>query len=240
MEYPTYVQTARWTHSSTEGDNPDSPVGTNEEISFQDTNGLNVNADISLSYHLEPQKIPAFYVKFRNDDIISFTHNYLRNVARDSFGSVSGRYQVEDLMGAKKEEFRQAVQKDLQEHVKDIGVVIDQLGFIESLRPPQSVMNAINLKVQAQQIALQKQNEVASAEADARKRVADADGQAKATIALAQGQAEANKDMAASITDNLIKWRELDINDRWIARWNGARPSVESGQGNGLIYQLPR
>jgi regulator of protease activity HflC (stomatin/prohibitin superfamily) len=238
VEYPTFIQTAKWTRSPHEGDNPDSPKGTNEELSFNSGEGMNVNGDISLSYHLVDAKIPDFYVKFRNDDIVRFTHGYLRNVARDAFNDEGGHYKVEEIMGAKKEDFIKGATLRLQNKVADIGVVIDQMGFIESPRPPQQVIDSINAKVQATQLALQKQNEVMQAEADAKKAVAQAEGQAKATIAIANGEAEANRIRSASINENIIKWQQLMVTDRWISRWNGAQPQVQSGQPTGLLLNL--
>lgn len=238
VEYPTYIQTAKWTRSPVEGDNPESPKGTNEEISFNSMEGMSVTADISLSYHLLEQKIPAFYVKFRSDDIVHFTHGFLRNVCRDAFNDEGGHYKIEDIMGAKKEEFVKGARARLQGNVEDIGVIIDQLGFIESPRPPQSVVDSINAKTQATQIALQKQNEVMQAEADARKRVAEADGQAKAMVSVANGEAEANRIRSASINENIIAWQKLMVTDRWITRWNGQLPQVQTGQPQGMLLNL--
>jgi regulator of protease activity HflC (stomatin/prohibitin superfamily) len=228
VEYPTYVQTAKWTRSPHEGDNPESGDKVNEEISFNSAEGMGVTADISLSYHLLPEKVPSFYVKFRSDDIVHFTHGFLRNVARDAFNDVGGHYKVEDIMGSKKEEFIATVKSKTQANVQDIGVVIDQMGFIESPRPPQSVIDSINAKVQAQQIALQKGNEVMQAEADAKKQ-----------IAQATGQAESNRIVTQSITPTLIEWQKLIVTDRWIARWNGQMPSVETGQTPGMLLNIP-
>ncbi len=239
VEYPTFVQTAKWTRSPHEGDNPESGVGANEEISFNSFEGMSITADISLSYHLLPEKIPAFYVKFRSDDIKAFTHGYLRNQARDAFNETGGSYHVEEIMGSKKEELLKKVREKLSKNVEDIGVIVDQLGFIESPRPPQSVIDSINAKVQAQQIALQKTNEVMQAEADAKKAEANA-----------EGQAESNKILTNSLTPQLIEWQKIQIeyaklavNDRWIARWNGQVPYYSAG-GNtnspGLMFTAPK
>jgi regulator of protease activity HflC (stomatin/prohibitin superfamily) len=239
VEYPTFVQTAKWTASPIEGDNPESPKGANEQISFNDSEGMNINADISLSYHLLEEKIPAFYVKFRSDDILQFTHGFLRNVARDSFNDVGSTYKVEDVIGPKKEKFVASVRELLQNRVLDIGVVIDQLGFIESPRPPQAVRDAINAKVQATQLALQKQNEVLQAQADAAKLVAAAEGQAKATVTIANGEAEANRIRSASINSNILEWQRLAVTDRWINHWNGQMPQVSTGQVPGMFLTVP-
>jgi regulator of protease activity HflC (stomatin/prohibitin superfamily) len=223
VEYPTYVQTAKWTHDLNEGQ----PI--NEEISFNTLQGLTVYGDISLSYHLDPAKVPAFYVKFRSDDISQFTHGFLRNVARDSMNRVAANYTVEEIMGEKKPEMEQRSREELQSEVKDIGVVIEQFGFIGSPRPPESVVAAINAAQQAKYIAQQKQNELLQSQADAAKQVAAAEGQAKSQIAIAQGEAESNRLRAASISPQIIEWQKLAVTDRWISRWNGSMPQVQAG-----------
>ena len=233
VEYPTSVQTAKWTKDPNEGS------ANNEEMSFNTEDGLTVYGDLSVSYHLDAGKVPAFYVKFRNDDINQFTHGFLRNVARDAINRTGSQYTVQEIMGEKKSELEQNSRSDLQKQVADIGVVIDQFGFIGSPRPPQSVIAAINAKVQAQQIAVQKQNELVQAQADAAKLVAAAEGQAKAQVAVANGEAESNRVRAASISQNIIEWQKLAVTDRWIEKWNGQVPQVQTnGNGPGMLLDI--
>jgi regulator of protease activity HflC (stomatin/prohibitin superfamily) len=233
IEYPTSIQTAKWTKDLNEGSS------TNEEMSFNTKDGLTVYGDLSVSYHLEAAKVPAFYVKFRNDDIDQFTHGFLRNVARDAINRTGSQYTVQEIMGEKKSELELNSRRDLQQQVNDIGVVIDQFGFIGSPRPPSSVIDAINQKVQAQQIAVQKQNELVQSQADAAKLVAAAEGQAKAQVAIANGEAESNRVRAASISENIIKWQQLAVTDRWIEKWNGQVPSVETGGSSpGMLLNI--
>ncbi len=233
VEYPTSIQTAKWTKDVNEG------AAINEEMSFNTKDGLTVYGDLSVSYHLEATKVPAFYVKFRNDNIDQFTHGFLRNVARDAINRTGSQYTVQEIMGEKKSELELNSRKDLQQQVSDIGVQIDQFGFIGSPRPPQSVIDSINAKVQAQQIAVQKQNELVQAQADAAKLVAAAEGQAKAQVAVATGEAESNRLRAASISENIIKWQQLTVTDRWIEKWNGQVPTVQTGGNSpGMLLDI--
>lgn len=220
FEYPTYVQTAVWTKSSAEG----SP--TNEEISFNSKEGLIITGDISLSYQLVAEKVPAFYVKFRNDDLNGFTHGYLRNVARDIFNEVASKYTVEEIYGPKKDEFLQQVRDKLNEQLKDIGVSIQQFGFIGAPRPPQNVIDAINSKIAATQNAMRAENELRQAEAEAKK-----------AIAKAEGEAKANQILTSSLTQQLIEWRKLELTQKAIDKWDGKRPQVE-GSGSGLLIEI--
>lgn len=223
MEYPTFVQTAVWTHNKDEGH----PV--NEEITFSTKDSMQVAADVSIGYSLIPEKVPAFYIKFRSDDLDKFTHGFLRNLAREKFDNAAGKYAVEQVMGDNAQ-FLNEVRTELQKELDQFGVKIEQFGFIGAPRPPQQVIESINAKVQASQLALQKQNEVASAEADARKEVARADGEAKATLTRAESQAKANRILSESLTPNLIEYRKID-------KWDGKLPTY-SGTGSGTIVSL--
>jgi regulator of protease activity HflC (stomatin/prohibitin superfamily) len=231
-EYPTFVQTAAWTRSPHEG----SP--SNEEVTFNDKSGLVITADISLSYQLQPDKVPHFYVKFRSDDLAQFTHGFLRNIARDAFNEVGGTYAVEEIYGAKKEEVVLKVRERINGQVSDIGVVLQQFGFIGAPRPPQNVIESINMKIAATQNAMRVENEVRQTQAEAQKAVAKAEGEAKAAIARAEGEAKANRVLAESITPELLQWRNLQITEQAVARWDGKRPMVE-GQGSGMLLQIP-
>ncbi len=221
FDYPTFVQTAVWAKTPHEG----SPL--NEEVSFNTKEGLIMTGDVSFSYLLLPEKVPHFYVKFRSDDLNRFTHGFLRNVARDAFNEIGGLYSVEEIYGARKGDFLQAVRKYIQNAVDSIGVKMEQFGFIGAPRPPDVVVATINAKISATQKAIQTENEIRQADAEARK-----------TIAKARGEAEANRLLAQSITPTLVQWRQLAITEKAIEKWNGARPMVE-GSGSGMLLQIP-
>lgn len=226
-EYPTFVQTAVWSKSPNEGDSDCDKC--NEEISFTNADNMKIDADISLSYHLEASKVPAFYVKFRNDDLRHFTHGYLRNVARDQFNEHGGKYRIDAIMGDNGA-FVADVRRSLQAELSPIGVVIDQFGFVGAPRPPQGVIDAINGKIHATQLAQQKQNELVQAQADAAKEVAKTEGYAKSVTIRADAESAANRKIADSLSPTLVEYQKVQ-------RWNGVMPQVTSG--GGMIMSLP-
>jgi regulator of protease activity HflC (stomatin/prohibitin superfamily) len=212
LEWPTFVQTAKWTSNLNEG----KPV--NEELTFTNKDGMQFAVDVSLAYHLEPDKVPHFYVKFRSDDMDVFTHGFLRNMARDKFDKNGGKYTIEEIMGDNAI-FLADVRKQLQDEVAPYGVVLDQFGLIGAPRPPTAIQQAINNKAQAAQIAQMKVNELKQAEADAKKIVAKAGGDAEATRIWSEAQAAANKRMGESVTPALLELKRLE-------KWNGTLPYV--------------
>lgn len=233
FQYPTFVQTAVWSHNVNEGN----PV--DESINFTTADQMQVSADISLAYHLTPEKVPAFYVKFRSHDLGLFTHGFLRNLAREKFDNAAGKYRIEQIMGDNAP-FLKETRDALQAELTPIGVQIDQFGLVGAPRPPAQVIEAINAKVKATQIAIQVENEVrqtkaqaekdvAKAEGNARASVATAEGEAQAQIARAQGEAKANQALSSSIDNKLIEWRKLQIQSDAIARWQGLVPTYMGG-----------
>lgn len=221
FHYPVYVQTAVWTHSPHEG------KAINEEITFNSKEGLIIAADISLSYQLEPKKVPHFYVKFRSDQLDVFTHGFLRNVARDHFNEVASSYAVDDIYGQKKEEFLKTIRDRINKEVGDFGVHLEQFGFIGAPRLPQGVVDALNAKIKATQDAIRAENELRQAQAEAKKR-----------IAAAEGEARSNEILTRSLSDTLLRWRSLEITQKAVEKWDGKRPMVE-GSGAGLLLQIP-
>jgi regulator of protease activity HflC (stomatin/prohibitin superfamily) len=242
LKFPTYVQTAKWCRTTQEGN------GINEEFSFNSKDSMTVTADVSLSYQLKPSKIPAFYVKFRTDDLENFTHGMLRNFVRDAFSEIAPYYTVDEIYTIKREEFMLKVRQRIEAQTGDIGVEITQFGFMNNPRPPNEYIQAANLKVTAIQKAQQAENELREAQAQAKKVVATAEGAAAAKIAeatgnatakvtMAEGEAKANKLLQSSITSNVMEWRKLDITAAAVSQWNGQRPQVE-GAGSGLLLNI--
>jgi hypothetical protein len=99
IEFPTYVQTVKWTKNLDEG-RPQ-----NEEMSFNSKEGMEIFADTSLSYAIEPRKVPDFYLKYRVSDLDTFTHGILRDIVRNSLNEVASTYIIEQIYGEQKAQF---------------------------------------------------------------------------------------------------------------------------------------
>jgi regulator of protease activity HflC (stomatin/prohibitin superfamily) len=234
IEFPTYVQTVKWTRDTNEGH------AANEEMGFNSKEGMEISADVSLSYAIEPSKVPDFYVKYRVNDLDRFTHGILRDIVRNSLNELASTYTVEDIYGEKKAQFLGQVEKLIQERVANVGVGVQQFGFIGAPRVPVVIAQAITAKAQAIQEAERAKNELATTQAEAAKKIAEAEGDAHSAVTRAQGEADANRIRQNSLTAQLLELRRLENQRALIERWNGQLPTVQSGQGGGLILELPQ
>jgi len=223
ITYPTFVQRVVWTRDLHEGN----PI--DEELSFNTKDSVPVTLDVAVSYGLDPNQVPAFYTKFRADHIESFTHGYLRDTARNVVVAIGSEYAFDDINGSRKEEFLDRIAKELNARVAGFGVGIQQFGLIGALRPPQSLLDAVSAKTRAIQDAIRTENEVRSAQAEAKKRVA-----------IAEGEAAANRALVSSLDPKLFEWERLKLQREAIQKWNGISPSVMGGGGTGaMLFNIP-
>lgn len=215
-----------------------------ESFVFQTGEGLNVSADIGISYHLEPGKVHTLFAKYRRgmDEI---TDLFIRNYARDAINKAASKMKVEDLYGCDKQNFIEHLQADLKKDLEPIGICIDRVYLIGTLHFPQNVVQALNSKIEAVQRAQQRENELREAEAEARKKIATAQGEAaqrtlaaeadakirlvmakadaQAIVMKGKAEAEANLCMSQTLTVGLLYKRGID-------KWDGELPYFMGSQ----------
>ena len=224
VEYPVFNQRVAWTATKSEGN----PI--NEELTFQTKDNVPVAMDMAVNYTLLETKVPEFYTKFRADKIGFFTHGFLRDMARNAVSQIGSEYTFDEVNGSKKEEFFTKVNSYLAKSVADFGVQISANGvsLIGSLRPPASLAEAINARSKAIQDSQRVQNELASSVAEAKKKVA-----------MAEGEAASMRAKSASITPQFMELKKLEIQEAWIAKWDGAQPQTVLGGGTNTLVNIP-
>jgi regulator of protease activity HflC (stomatin/prohibitin superfamily) len=225
--FPTSVQNIVWTQSAHEGRSFD------ESITMSSSEGVNVNADIGLSFHIEPSLAPRLYARFRLNDLDILADGYMRNAVREAFNDVGSRLSVQDIYGAGKSKMLQEVTQKCRDVFGKDGIVIDQLTINGALRLPQNVMEAINRAMEATQNAVQSRNRVAQVEAEAAQAITQAHGEAEAARQKAQGdadalliraraEAQANEIIRLSMAPAVLQYRALE-------RWDGHLPTYSAG-----------
>lgn len=185
---------------------------------FQTREGLNVEAEIGITFHINPESVPRIFQRYRRG-MHEITHVFIRNYIRDAISNEASKLTIEEIYSSKKVAFLNNVQERVATELKDMGIVITRVYLIDQLIFPKSVVVALNEKIAAIQRAEQRENELREAEAEAKKKVATAQGEASCTILRAEAEASANQIVAKSITENLIRWNS-------ITKWDGKLPQV--------------
>jgi regulator of protease activity HflC (stomatin/prohibitin superfamily) len=234
--FPTSVQNVVWTQSTHEGQAFD------ESITFSSNEGVNINADVGLSFHIEPPLAPRLYGRFRLNDLAKLADGYMRQAVREAFNDIASRLPVQEIYGAGKSKMLAAVTQECRDIFGKDGIVIDQLTINGSLRLPQNVMDAINRAMEATQNAIQSHNKVAQVEAEAQQAITQAHGAAEAARERAQGEADAllikahaeaqaNETVRLSMTPAVLQYRALE-------HWDGKLPEYNAGQVPLLTFDV--
>jgi regulator of protease activity HflC (stomatin/prohibitin superfamily) len=212
-EYPTYMQTVVLARAA-EG------MERNDEINVNSVEGQPLSLDISMSFELDPIKVPALYSTFRTD-IATIQHTYVKQAIRQSLQEVVGNEEIAAIIGPKKAETTGRVTRLLEQRLSIYGIIVKQF-TINELRAPPSVIEAINQKNVMQQQGLTAQNELQKNQFQAQGDSIKAAGRAKAILAEAEAQAKANRLLSESITPTLVQYEMSK-------RWNGQMPQVTGG-----------
>ena len=225
--FPTSVQNIVWTKDPHEGSARD------DSITFSSQEGVNINADIGLSFHIEPSLAPHLYLRFRKSDMLDLAGGYVRNTMREGFNMVASKMPVQEIYGSGKSKLVIDVQKRMSDQLAKDGFVIDQLTINGALRLPENVANAINRAMEATQLSIQAENRVRQVKAEAEQAITAAEGQASAARMRARGEADsklitakaearANLILKYSMTPTVLQYRALE-------RWNGRLPVMNGG-----------
>jgi len=195
--FPTYTQNKVWTADTRD----ESPV--DESFTFQTSEGLSVSADIGMSYSVDATKVTDLFKTYRKD-LKQITDTYIRTYVRDAVNQFSVKYNVEQIYGNGKTDLIAKAEKQVREFLAPKGIIVERLYWVSALRLPENVVEEINNKIAAVQVAQRRENEVESAKA----------------------QAKINSLNNNSMSAMTIRMKELDNQAKAIEKWNGQLPQT--------------
>ncbi|AMO44180.1 transposase [Roseobacter phage DSS3P8] len=213
--FPTFSQNYVWTQAADEG----SP--TDEGLSFQSVEGMDIGADVGITYSVDPAMVSVLFQRYRKG-IEEITDVYLRNMVRDALVREASTMRVNTIYGTGKTGLMDNVEASVKGQAAVYGINVERVYLIGAMRLPPQVMTAINDEISANSKARQRENEIAQSEAEAEKERKAAQGSADATLIRAQAQAEANRTLAASLTPEVLQQQALD-------KWDGILPRITGG-----------
>lgn len=228
--FPTFTQNDTWKEK--------------DSITFQTKEGLNVNADIGISYHIDPTKVAAVFQKYRKG-INEISDIYLHNMVRDALNKASSTQDVESVYGQGKAELLATAEDTVKKEVESIGIVIEHIYWASPLHLPDTVVENINRKINATQMALTRENEIQQTKAEAQKAIEEAHGKAESQLAVARAEAESVRIKGEAEADAInAKSKALNASPQLVqyeiaTRWDGALPTYTMGSNSIPMLNIP-
>ncbi|MFL5753659.1 MAG: prohibitin family protein [Bacteroidia bacterium] len=157
--------------------------------------GLSVNAEISLLYHVKAEAANDVYLKLgSNYEEVMVLSNF-RATARE----ISARYYAKELYATERNKVEKAISEELSAHISQYGFVIDAVLLKDIILPPQMVQ-AIQDKVNAEQSSLKMEFVIEQQKKEAERRIIEAE-------AIKKSQNIINE----SLTDKLLQYNNIEM-----------------------------
>jgi len=233
QEYPVTIQTYSMVAKSAEGQTTG-----DDSIKVQSNEGQQINLDAVIQYQVIKEEAGQLYQDWGGKDIDFVQDQVVRQYTRSQVPVVASKYGWEEITSSKRDAINNEISSGLatefaKRHLRLISFAVREVHL------PQALQTALDQKIQAQQQAEQQKYQLAQAKVKAEQDVAQAtgeanalkaqaEGEAQATLTRAKAQAEANKQLAQSLTPELIRYQQLQ-------RWDGKLPVFSGGNATPLI-----
>ena len=174
------------------------PIRTiNKEIKLNlpSKEGLNVQAEISILYHIEEDKVSEIIASVGK----AYERTLILSTFRSASADVCARFYAKDMHSGKRGEIEKEIKTQMAKLLKDRGFNIEAV-LMKSITLPKGLYSAIEAKLQAEQAAQQMEFVLQREEKEAERKRIEAQGIRDAQLIIKEG-----------ITEGNIQWKSLEV-----------------------------
>jgi regulator of protease activity HflC (stomatin/prohibitin superfamily) len=192
-----------------------------------------VTTQVALNYRIDPDNAQVVYQQLGFD----YGNRVIAPAIQESVKQVTARFNAEELI-TKRETVKNQIEEQIKARLAPYNVLVDTISITE-FQFSEQFRIAVEAKVEAQQRALQAQNDLRRIEIEAQQNEAKAVGEQKANIARAEGVRQSNvlqaegESQAINIIDEQLRSSPTYLEWLKTQRWDGKLPLVTGGGGEG-------
>jgi len=201
----------------------DSGIKVNPAINILDARGLPVSIELTVQYRLLPHGAPTTIATWG----LSWEDKIVNPVVRDIVRNVVGKYNAEELP-TKRNEIATLIENGIRTQIEGLPhkpVAIESVQLREIVLPQKikdqiervqiANQEAQRVKYEVQRAKQEAQKKAALAKGEADKARIEAQGRADAVTIEADAQAKANKLIANSLTTNLLRMQQIQVQGKF-------------------------
>jgi prohibitin 1 len=188
-----------------------------EEMEVLSKNGLSIKVELSYRYYPDPGKIGYLHDQIGKDYDITIIKPEIRSATRE----VIGQYFPEELYSTKREAIQQEIFEKTSVSIGEKNILLDAV-LIRSVTLPENLRNAIEKKLEEEQLSLQYKYKLDRERQEGERRVIEA-----------QAKADANRILNASLTDKILRDKGIEAT-LMLAQSPNSKVVVVGGSGDGL------
>lgn len=205
-----------------------------ESFSIPTSDGKTVRVNLEFSYRFDEARVAETFVTFKGKPGETIKDTFIKPKVIAWTQEVSANYPVTDIFGDKRTQINAELDTYLKEKFEQYGIIIDTVNFtdisvdaetaaaIQKKVTAQQELELANIEAETAKIQAEKDKQVA--EIAAEQAIVEANAAAEVVRIEAEAEANANREIAASLTPELIEKLKYE-------QWNGALPKVTTSNG---------
>lgn len=198
-----------------------------------------VQAKVALNWTINTESVGKMLREVGDES--SIENNIIAPAVSEVLKAATAKMTAEEVL-TRRMELKASIDEALIKRLTSYGLVIRDISLVD-LDFTKEFNHAVEAKQIAEQEAKQAEYVALKATQDAKATVNTAKGQAESNLAIAKAEAEANLIKARAqaegqklLKENLTK-EVLQL--EYLKRWDGSLPSVLTGNGNGVMLNVP-
>lgn len=173
-----------------------------------------VTTNVAINYHLDPLKVAHVYQTIGNFAAVG--DRMILPAVSESVKAATAQYTAEELI-SKRQEVREKIRNLLLNRLANYGVIVDDFSIV-NFAFSKEFSNAIESKTTAEQLKLKAERDLERIRIESEQKMTQA-----------RAEAEALRVQKENVTENLIKLRQIEMQQRAIEKWDGKLPQVTGG-----------
>ncbi len=198
-----------------------------------------VSTQVALNYHVDPNNAQVLFQQLGFD----YASRVIAPAIQESVKQVTARFNAENLI-TNRETVKSEIENQIKQRLASYNVDVETISITE-FQFSEQFRRAVESKVEAEQRALQANNDLRRIEIEAQQakaravgeqqaNIAQAEGVKQAAILQAEGEAQAIQIVEAQLRENprYLEWLKTQ-------RWDGVLPLVTGGGGATPFIEIP-
>ena len=185
---------------------------------------LSVPIDVSILYSLKKQKAPSVYGEYGIDTV--WEEKLLVKKARSVIRESIGKATVYEL-NEKRSVYQKSIKLQLEDKLGDY-INVNQVNVMD-IPLPKKIKDSVEATMVEEQNAIKEKFKLAKVKT-----------QAEIAKAKGKGQADGQRELAQTLTQDLLEWKRLENEKLRIEKWNGVEPTTKVFGSSGTLLNLKK
>lgn len=187
-----------------------------------------IKAHVAVNWSLSPKEVVTTYQNIGDESDI--LERIIKPAVNEVMKASAAKRTAEEVL-TKRMEMKKDIDDGLKDRLAKHGITLDEVSIV-NLSFSSEFSKAIERKQIAEQEAKQAEYDTKKAVQRAKSEVETAKGEAEANLTKTTAQAKGQKLLKETLTPQMIQLE-------YLKKWDGTLPQVMSGNGSGMILNLP-